>query len=98
MTAPAQSATPTGFVEVAVPVPLRRLFTYAVPPALQGALERGCRVAVPFGPRKLAGIVVGPAEAPAPGTRIKPVAGPLLLTPGCPRAYSLSRPSSKGCS
>lgn len=42
------------FIQVAVPVPIRQLFTYqhAV------ALPSGVRVAVPFGPRSLIGVVV----------------------------------------
>jgi primosomal protein N' (replication factor Y) (superfamily II helicase) len=42
---------------VAVPVPLRRLFVYEVPPRL-GEARPGCRVLVPFGPRRLAGYLV----------------------------------------
>jgi primosomal protein N' (replication factor Y) len=67
------------FLEVAVPVPLRRTFTYRAPPALAGTLEPGSRVAVPFGPRKLAGFVLGAAEPPPEGTRIRDIAG--LLDP-----------------
>ncbi len=67
------------YVEVAVPVPLRRAFTYRVPQSLRGALAQGSRIAVPVGPRKLAGYVLGEATQPPPGTRIKNVAG--LLDP-----------------
>ena len=42
------------FIQVAVPVPLRQLFTYTH----DSALEAGVRVMVPFGPRKLVGVVV----------------------------------------
>ncbi|HMI93950.1 MAG TPA: primosomal protein N', partial [Polyangiales bacterium] len=67
------------YVSVAVPVPLRRAFTYRVPLSLRDRLEPGSRVAVPFGPRKLAAFVLGPAEMPASGTRMRDVAG--LLDP-----------------
>ena len=67
------------YLDIAVPVPLRRTFTYRVPRALAGKVVPGMRVAVPFGPRKLAGFVLGPATAPPPGTRIKDIAG--LLDP-----------------
>jgi len=67
------------YVSVAVPVPLRRAFTYRVPIALRDRLEPGSRVAVPFGPRKLAAFVLGPAEMPASETRMRDVAG--LLDP-----------------
>ena len=67
------------YVSVAVPVPLRRAFTYRVPVALRDRLEPGSRIAVPFGPRKLAAFVLGPAEMPASETRMRDVAG--LLDP-----------------
>jgi primosomal protein N' (replication factor Y) len=73
------SAQDGEYVEVAIPVPLRRGFTYGVPPALRGQLEQGSRVAVPFGARKLAGFVLGEIARPPAGTRIKSIAG--LLDP-----------------
>src|SRR5262249_10617525 len=64
------------YVEVALPIPLRKNFTYAVPEAMAGSAERGHRVAVPFGRRKLAGIVVAHlGEVPAQILKIKPIAG-----------------------
>ena len=64
----------TGFVDVALPVPLRRLFTYRMPEGVP--LEPGMRVAVPFHGRKLPGFVVGLRESPPEGvTRIHSVAG-----------------------
>jgi primosomal protein N' (replication factor Y) len=48
-----------------VPVPVRRLFTYGVSPAIGESLAVGSRVSVPFGPRKLTGTVVEwPTEPP----------------------------------
>jgi primosomal protein N' (replication factor Y) len=79
--APPSPARDAAHVEVAVPVPLRRTFTYRVPPALQGALEEGSRVAVPFGPRKLAAFVVAAAPPPPPGQRTKDIAGLLDTQP-----------------
>ncbi len=67
------------YVEVAVPVPLRRLFTYRASPELAPRLVPGCRVAVPFSGRKLAGFVLGPAERPLGVARVRDVAG--LLEP-----------------
>ncbi len=52
------------FVDVAVPVPLRQSFTYAAPSELREKICPGIRVAVPFGRRKLAGFVIGPAKDP----------------------------------
>ena len=68
------------YVEVALPVPLRRVFTYGVPSGLTGALRPGSRVAVSFSRRKLAGFVVGGREdLPEGVARALPVAG--LLEP-----------------
>lgn len=43
------------FVDVAINVPLRRLFTYAVPDRLKNRVEPGSRVLVPFGRRERIG-------------------------------------------
>ncbi|NNE99036.1 MAG: primosomal protein N' [Pyrinomonadaceae bacterium] len=51
------SAKP-GFVEIALPVPLRQTFTYLVPETLQGEIRLGSRVIVPFGRRQLTGYAV----------------------------------------
>lgn len=78
--APAPPAA--GYVEVALPVPLRRLFTYRVPEPLRGKLEAGARVAVPFSRRKLAGFVVAHREEPPEGVkRVYSVAGALEREP-----------------
>ena len=71
-------------VTVAVPVPLRRLFDYAVPEALASQLQPGQRVKVPFARRELVGVVVGAVvdsgrDEPAPAYEIKPVTA--LLDP-----------------
>ncbi len=68
------------YVEVALPVPLRKVFTYDVPSVLHGALHHGSRVAVSFSRRKLAGFVVGERDDLPEGVkRALPVAG--LLEP-----------------
>ena len=46
------------FVRVAVPVPLFKTFTYAVPEAFRDSALFGARVSVPFGKRTLTGVVV----------------------------------------
>lgn len=46
------------FIQVAVPAPLRQLFTYTH----IASLDKGVRVVVPFGPRKLVGVVVGTVQ------------------------------------
>src|SRR5262245_8993213 len=71
-------------VEVAVPLPLRDLYTYTVPEALEPSVAPGARVQVPFGRRNVVGYVVGfPATASV--ARLKPIErlldDPPLLTP-----------------
>lgn len=46
-------------VEVILPVPLDRAFTYDVPEALAESVSPGARVVVPFGARRLTGVVTG---------------------------------------
>ncbi len=59
------SGTGASFVEVALPVPLRRAFNYRIPGAIPRA---GTRVMVPFGNRTLVGWVLGPGKQ-VPGVR-----------------------------
>lgn len=50
---------PEQYIQVAIPVPMRQLFTYKVPEELTfPVIELGERVVVPFGPRKVIGIVI----------------------------------------
>lgn len=51
-------ADAVNFVEVALPVPLNRVFTYSVPAEDANASKLGQRVRVPFGKRSLIGFVV----------------------------------------
>ena len=65
------------YARVALPIPVPRLFDYAVPPALARSLAPGCRVLVPFGRGHAtqAGFVVELASASeVDPARIKPVA------------------------
>ncbi|MGB0895016.1 MAG: primosomal protein N' [Parashewanella sp.] len=62
------------FVEVALPVPLRRSFTYSVPELLQTQVCVGGRVKVPFGRQQLIGLVVKLVDdCDVPSTKIKPI-------------------------
>jgi primosomal protein N' (replication factor Y) len=54
-------------VDVALPLPLQTPFSYRVPERW-AVPERGVRVTVPFGPRRVIGIVTGPS-APSPEAR-----------------------------
>jgi primosomal protein N' (replication factor Y) len=70
------------FADVALPLPLPRPLTYAVPAELAGPLEPGSRVVVPVQQREMVGIVVA-TDRPAPRVRARqivtaPDAGPVL--------------------
>ncbi len=55
---------PSPIVAVALPVPLRRSFDYAVPPDWLERLRPGMRVRVGFGRRQLIGVVAGLPRSP----------------------------------
>ncbi len=57
----------TDLVQVAIPEPFQRPFTYRLPPGM--AVERGVRVVVPFGGRKMIGVVVDGTGAAAKTAR-----------------------------
>jgi primosomal protein N' (replication factor Y) len=46
------------YCDVALPLPLDRAFTYELPDTLRHRVRPGCRLLVPFGGRKLAGVVL----------------------------------------
>src|SRR5437867_3583170 len=46
------------FCDVSLPVPLDQPFTYSLPETLRHRVKPGCRLLVPFGPRKLTGVVL----------------------------------------
>jgi primosomal protein N' (replication factor Y) len=57
---------------VSLEIALRREFDYAIPPELAGKVDVGSRVQVPFGPRKVLGVVTAVAEESA-HTNLKPI-------------------------
>ena len=69
------------FCNVALPVPLRTTFTYAVPESLQGAVQPGSRVLVPFRKKSMIGVVVELAESAPPETKIREVSRVLEFVP-----------------
>ena len=74
------------YCEVALPVPLRSLFTYSVPAELEASELAGRRVVVPFRNRKMIGVGVALAER-APGVaRVKEIAEVLDPIPALPSA------------
>jgi len=60
------------YCDVSVPVPLEASFTYALPDTLQRRAQPGCRVIVPFGPRRLTGIILS-CHDQAPPVEARPV-------------------------
>ena len=46
------------YCDLSLPVPLDQVFTYRMPETLRHRVHRGCRVSVPFGARKLTGVVL----------------------------------------
>src|SRR5207253_9191069 len=52
------------FCDVSVPIPLDQPFTYALPETLRHRVAPGCRVLVPFGPRRLTGVVLRTHDDP----------------------------------
>jgi primosomal protein N' (replication factor Y) (superfamily II helicase) len=67
---------------VALPLPVQSPFTYRVPESLP-LPERGVRVVVPFGARRVVGVVTGTAAA-VPGATLKDVAEVLDESPLVP--------------
>lgn len=61
------------FCNVALPVPLRNTFTYAVPETLRESLQPGSRVLVPFRNKSLVGIVVESIPDAPEATKIREV-------------------------
>jgi primosomal protein N' (replication factor Y) len=61
------------YCDVALPVPLRRLFTYRVPAELAAAVETGSRVVVPFRNRVLVGVVLEMRDEPPETGKIKSI-------------------------
>jgi primosomal protein N' (replication factor Y) len=45
------------YIEVAVPLPIDHSFTYRVPAGEEGRAKIGVRVLVPFGPRRVTGLI-----------------------------------------
>jgi primosomal protein N' (replication factor Y) len=69
--------------DVALPVPLARAFTYAVPQSLRSAELVGARVVCPFGGRRLVGVTLALREGDPP-KGIKPIARVMDLEPAIP--------------
>jgi primosomal protein N' (replication factor Y) len=84
------------FCNVALPVPLRTTFTYAVPEALREAIQPGSRVLVPFRKKSMVGVVVELVERAPQGTigktKIRDIAKVLDPAPALtPKLIELAR-------
>src|SRR5580692_657344 len=64
---------PPTYCEVALPVPLRSLFTYEIPERLAGSICVGSRVLVPFRNRAMTGVVVNASARRPDPARVKNV-------------------------
>jgi primosomal protein N' (replication factor Y) (superfamily II helicase) len=69
------------YCNVALPVPLRTTFTYTVPEPLQGAVQLGSRVLVPFRKKTMVGVVVELVQSAPPGTKVREITRVLDFVP-----------------
>jgi primosomal protein N' (replication factor Y) len=56
------------YCDVSLPVPIDTAFTYRLPETLRHRVRPGCRVLVPFGTRKLTGVVLAVHSQPPSGS------------------------------
>jgi primosomal protein N' (replication factor Y) (superfamily II helicase) len=75
---------PARYCEVALPVPLRSTFTYAVPVSLNGEPLVGRRVVVPFGRRAMTGVALAESDRPPDVPRIREIAEVMDSLPALP--------------
>jgi primosomal protein N' (replication factor Y) (superfamily II helicase) len=75
---------PPRYCEVALPVPLRSTFTYAVPASLDGAPLVGRRVVVPFGRRAMIGVGIAESALPPDIPRVREIAELMDSVPALP--------------
>ncbi len=62
-----------GLIDVAVPMPVQRTYTYRVPRELDGAVKVGMRVLVPFNRRQVTAYVLGPGTPLPEDIAVKPI-------------------------
>jgi primosomal protein N' (replication factor Y) len=74
---------PISLADVALPVPVARAFTYAVPRDLVDQVRPGVRVICPFGSRRMVGVVLGTRLA-LPPPRVKAILDVLDREPAIP--------------
>lgn len=59
--------------EIAIPVPLRQVYHYAVPAALDATAQLGVRVKVRFAGRAIIGYLIARDTPPPPGVKLQPI-------------------------
>jgi primosomal protein N' (replication factor Y) (superfamily II helicase) len=69
------------FCNVALPVPLRTTFTYAVPESLREIVQPGTRVIVPFRKKAMVGVVVDLTDRAPANTKIREITKALDRVP-----------------
>jgi primosomal protein N' (replication factor Y) len=69
------------YCNVALPVPLRTAFTYAVPESLRAAVQPGSRVVVPFRKKAMVGVVLETTTTVPEATQIREIQKVLDLIP-----------------
>jgi primosomal protein N' (replication factor Y) (superfamily II helicase) len=69
------------FCNVALPVPLRTVFTYAVPESLRESVQPGARVLVPFRNKAMVGVVVELTDSAPASTKIREITKALDSVP-----------------
>jgi primosomal protein N' (replication factor Y) len=69
------------FCNVALPVPLRNTFTYAIPEVLREVVQPGSRVVVPFRRKSLVGVVTECVPHAPAGTKIREITKVLDFVP-----------------
>jgi primosomal protein N' (replication factor Y) (superfamily II helicase) len=72
------------FCNVALPVPLRTTFTYAVPESLREIVQPGARVIVPFRRKAMVGVVVELTDRAPADTKIREITKALDRVPALP--------------
>jgi primosomal protein N' (replication factor Y) len=72
------------YCDVALPVPLASLFTYAVPREMAETVRVGSRVLVPFRRRTFVGVVVTLGTQPPATAQVRPITQLLDLLPALP--------------
>ena len=69
------------YCNVALPVPLRTLFTYSIPDHLRELIRPGTRVQVPFRKKSLIGVVIELTSSAPPNTKIRDITKSIDHTP-----------------